>query len=87
MDSSSSHTNLTMTQPIRFCVSTTASLPTTFVSTEPRRVRFQFNDNDYHRNETDFNINRHTRSFDDVRVPEKHSRHRVEFQIPIQRGI
>jgi hypothetical protein len=88
MDSSSSHTNLTMTKPVRFTVSTNSSLPTTSVSTGSRHVRFHFNGNGHPRNHTDIHINRHTRSFDDVRVqPEKHSRHRVEFQIPIHRGI
>jgi hypothetical protein len=87
MDSSSSHTNLTMTQPTRFYGSTTSSLPTTIISTGTRRVRFHFDDNNHHQTRTDFSNNRHTRSFDDVRVPEKHSRHRVEFRIPIQRGI
>lgn len=80
-----------MTQPSRVSISTTTTLPTTTTILSnggTRRVRFNF---DQHRPQqqfrADLSTTRQTRSFDDVRVPEKHSVHRVEFQIPIHRSI
>ncbi len=52
--------------------------PTT-ISTAARRVRFKIDDYE--------NNNRHTRSFDDVRIPQKKYIHRVEFEIPMHKGI
>lgn len=71
-----------MTQPKHFSTSTTSifSSPITSISTASRRVRFKFDDYEQ-------NNQRHTRSFDDVRVPEKNFRHRVEFEIPLHKGI
>ncbi|CAF4143725.1 unnamed protein product [Rotaria socialis] len=88
IDSSSSHTNLTMAQPKQFSTSITSILPPpTTVSTVTRRVRFKFDDNDKNQNLMDLNNNRHTRSSDDVRLSEKNSIHRVEFQIPVHKDI
>jgi hypothetical protein len=70
-----------MTQPTRFSTSTTSIAPTV-VSTATRRVRFKIDDNDQNQNN-----NRHTRSSDDVRLPGKNVIHRVEFEIPIYKGI
>jgi len=70
-----------MTQPTRFSVSTTSVLPTT-ISTETRRVRFKFDDNNQNQNN-----NRHTRSFEDISSSGKNFIHRVEFKIPIHKGI
>ncbi|CAF0741079.1 unnamed protein product [Rotaria sp. Silwood1] len=90
-DSSSSHTNLTMTQPKNSSISTTSMVipPATIstVTTAARRVRFKFDENDKNQNDIDLNDNRHTRSSDDVRLSEKNSIHRVEFEIPIHRDI
>ncbi|CAF4558573.1 unnamed protein product [Rotaria socialis] len=88
IDSSSSHTNLTMAQPKQFSTSITSILPPpTTVSTVTRRVRFKFDDNDKNQNLMDLNNNRHTRSSDDVRLSEKNFIHRVEFQIPVHKDI
>lgn len=77
-----------MTQPKQFTTSTTTILPSpTTLSTASRRVRFKFDDNDKNQTKLDMNNNRHTRSSDDVRLSEKNSIHRVEFEIPIHRGI
>ncbi|CAF2048510.1 unnamed protein product [Rotaria magnacalcarata] len=87
-DLSSSHTNLTMTQPKQFSSPITSILPPpTTVSTVTRRVRFKFDDNDKNQSLMDLNNNRHTRSSDDVRLSEKNSIHRVEFQIPVHKDI
>lgn len=71
-----------MTQPKHFSYSTTSisSPSTTTISTAIRRVRFKFDDNDR-------NTHRYTRSFEDVRLPEKNYIHRVEFEIPLHKGI
>ncbi len=70
-----------MTQPTRVSISTTSILPTT-ISTETRRVRFKIDDNDQNQN-----TNRHTRSSEDISSSRKNFIHRVEFEIPIYKGI
>ena len=55
-------------------------------TTAARRVRFKFDDNDKSQNVRNSNHNRHTRSFDDVRFPDRNFTHRVEFEIPIHAG-
>ncbi|CAF2325589.1 unnamed protein product [Rotaria sp. Silwood2] len=91
IDSSLSHTNLTMTQPKQFSISTTSMWipPPTIstVTTAARRVRFKFDEDDKNQNNLDLNDNRHTRSSDDVRLSGKNSIHRVEFEIPIHKDI
>lgn len=75
-------------QPSRVSVSTTTmTIPTSFVSNGTRRVRFNVDSHRPEQHRMDFSQTRQTRSFDDVRIPEKHSVHRVEFQIPIHRSI
>lgn len=63
------------------------TIPTTVLSNGTRRVRFNVDQHCPQQQRVDFSQTRQTRSFDDVRVPEKHSVHRVEFQIPIHRSI
>jgi hypothetical protein len=72
-----------MTQPTQFSISTTSILP----STVTRRVRFKFDENDKNQTKKDLNTNRQTRSSEDVRLSEKNLIHRVEFEIPIHKGI
>lgn len=84
IDSSSSQTNLSMSQPKHYSSSTTNFRSTTNLSNASRRVRFKC---DLKPNTNDFNTNRHTRSFEDVRTPEKHCIHRVEFRIPVQKDV
>jgi hypothetical protein len=77
-----------MTQPIKFSTSFIPPSTTTSCSVAAsRRVRFHFDEDDKNRNGSDLNNQRHTRSSDDVRLADKNIIHRVEFQIPIHKGI
>jgi hypothetical protein len=78
-----------MTQPTtKLSISSISILPTTAnISPGIRRVRFKFDEHDRNQIRKDFNNHRHTRSFDDVSLSENNSRHRVEVEIPIYKGI
>jgi hypothetical protein len=77
-----------MTQSIQYSSSIPSVLPpSTITSTAGRRVRFKFDEHDQNQTKINFNNNRHTLSSDDIRSSEKNRTHRVEFQIPIHKGI
>jgi hypothetical protein len=77
-----------MTQPIQYSSSIPSGLQSsTITSTAGRRVRFKFDENDHNQTKINLNNNRHTLSSDDIRSSEKNRTHRVEFQIPIHKGI
>jgi len=73
-----------MSQPKHYSSSTNNFQSTTNLSNASRRVRFK---SDLKSHINDYTNNRYTRSFEDVRTPETTCIHRVEFRIPVQKGI